>query len=395
MIWRLSLASLFCFMSLSVLAQPKIKTQWGEGIWLTSSDSTFTMNIRPRVQMRALSSNELRANDFEEEIFARRARIWTAGNLFSPKLTYLFQLHFVEFDVLPQRIEESDLNRRPVRDLLLQYNFTPTTWLAFGQAKLPAHRSRIISSLRLQIIERGIDHVLFDVDRDIGFQFRTQIPTGDHAHLRFTLALTTGEGRNQTPDWRGLSYTARLEWLPFGLFQNGGDYIESDVFRESNFKLAVAGSYIFNHNAIRTSSQIGFLLSEPTNIQTGILDLLAKYRGWSFEVEMLYRNADNPIQFSPSGMRRLIYNGIGGHIQAGYVFENLFEFAGRIAITTPQSSIKPFAFAQREATFCVGKIIILPSIKIQGDITLAERRFWNGLAPQTFTVFRGQMEIGI
>lgn len=386
---------LLCSVSLGAVAQPRIRSEWGEGIWLTTRDSHFTMNIRPRVQMRAISSNENRQSEFEEDLFARRARIWTTGQIFTPKLTYLFQLHFVEFDVLPQRIEESDVNRRPVRDLIVQYHFTPTTWLSFGQSKLPAHRSRIISSLRLQIIERGIDHVLFDVDRDIGVQFRTQSHVGNEAVLRTTLALTTGEGRNQMPDWRGLSYALRVEWLPFGAFKNGGDYIESDVFRETHVKLALASSYIFNHKAIRTSSQIGFLLSEPTNIQTGIVDLLAKYRGWSFEAEMLYRYANQPIQVSPSGAQRLIYNGIGGHVQAGYVFENLFEVAGRIAIATPQSRLKPFAFAQREVTLCIGKIIVLPSIKIQTDITLAERRFWNGRPPQNFVMFRAQIELGI
>ncbi len=395
MIRRLFFATMICGASLGALAQPMFKTEWGEGIWLATSDSAFTMNIRPRVQMRAISSNELRQSEFDEDVFARRARIWTTGRLFSPKLTYLFQLHFVEFDVLPQRIEETDFNRRPVRDLILQYNFTPTTWLSFGQSKLPAHRSRIISSLRLQIIERGIDHVLLDVDRDIGFQFRTQFSTGDASFLRATLALTTGEGRNQPPDWRGLSYALRAEWLPFGAFKNGGDYIESDVFREPRLKLAIAGSYIFNHNAIRTSSQIGFLLFEPTSIQTAILDMLAKVNGWSFEIEMLFRDAGAPVQFSPSGTRRIIYDGVGGHLQAGYVFENLFEVSGRIAFATPSSSAKPFAFGQREATLCVGKILVLPSIKVQADVTIAERRFWNGLPPQTFTVFRGQAELGI
>lgn len=389
------MVALWTGLSFNMLAQSRIKTDWGEGIWFVMGDSTFTMNIRPRVQMRALVSNELRANDFAEEIFIRRARIWTTGYLFLPKLTYLFQLHFVKFDFLPQRINEEDFNRRPVRDLVLQYYFTPTTWLSFGQSKLPAHRSRIISSLRLQLIERGIDHAMLDTDRDIGFQFRTQLQVGDDAHLRLTLALTTGEGRNQAPDWRGLSYALRLEWLPFGLFQNGGDYIESDVFRENRFKVAVAGSYIFNHHAIRTSSQIGFLLSQPTNIQTGILDLLAKYRGWSFEVELLYRNADNPVQFSPSGKRRLIYHGIGGHLQAGYVFESLFEFSGRIAAATPFSSVQAFMFAQREVTVCVGKILVLPSIKVQADITVAERKFWNGSPPQSLTIVRAQAELGI
>lgn len=114
-----------------------LKAQIGEGVWLLTKDSLFSMNIRPRVQLRALSSNEVRQTEFEEEIFARRMRLWTAGHLFSPKLTYLFQLHFVEFDVLPQRIEETDFNRRPIRDLIVQYNLSPATWISFGQTKLP------------------------------------------------------------------------------------------------------------------------------------------------------------------------------------------------------------------------------------------------------------------
>jgi phosphate-selective porin OprO/OprP len=376
-------------------AQPMLKAQIGEGVWLLTKDSLFSMNIRPRVQLRALSSNEARQTEFEEEVFARRMRIWTAGHLFSPKLTYLFQLHFVEFDVLPQRIEETDFNRRPIRDLILQYNISPTTWISFGQTKLPAHRSRIISSLRLQIIERGIDHALFDVDRDIGFQARTQVQAGNEAFWRLTLALTTGEGRNQSPDWRGLSYAFRWEWLPFGTFKNGGDYVESDVFREETFKLALATSYIFNHNAIRSSSQIGFRLFEPTDIHTAVVDMLAKYQGLSLEVEILYRDAKSPVQIDAENRRRLIYNGIGGHLQLGYIFENKFEVAGRIAIAEPESRLKPFAFAQREATLCIGKILVLPSIKLQADITLAERRFWNGKPAQTFTMFRGQLELGI
>lgn len=47
----------------------------------------------------------------------------------------------------------------------------------------------------------------------------------------------------------GLSYTGRLEILPFGNFTNYGDYFEDDLEREQTVKVSLAGGLSFNENA--------------------------------------------------------------------------------------------------------------------------------------------------
>ena len=58
---------------------------------------------------------------------------------------------------------------------------------------------------------------------------------------------------------RGLDYTARLEYLPFGGFQNKGDYVGSDIDREPTPKLSLGLTFDYNQNAVKKQRSQGFI----------------------------------------------------------------------------------------------------------------------------------------
>ena len=75
--------------------------------------------------------------------------------------------------------------------------------------------------------------------------------------LRQAVSVSKGEGmslwqENPMPIERGLDYTARLEYLPFGNFTKNGDYKGSDLERESTSKLSLGLTFDYNENAVRS-----------------------------------------------------------------------------------------------------------------------------------------------
>lgn len=123
------------------------------------------------------------------------------------------------------RIWHPDSLHRPSGML---YTFNDNFYMGFGQSKLPGNRQRVISSGNQQFIDRSIVNSRFNIDRDFGFFAYYTLRPGD-MEVRLKSAITTGDGRNALAIDDGLAYTARMEWLPFGIFKNSGDFSEGDL----------------------------------------------------------------------------------------------------------------------------------------------------------------------
>jgi hypothetical protein len=316
-----------------------IITKKEKGIEIVQKDSLFSMQFQFRMQNRAgfmtESETDLTPKDFEFRV--RRLRMRLRGFVINPKFGYHVQLSFSRGDMDWESTNESEINTSVniVRDAVVSYDATKSLKFIFGQTKLPGNRQRVVSSGNLQFADRSIVNSTFTLDRDFGF-----FANYEKKYFAIKTAITSGEGRNSTKSNKGLNYTGRIEFLPFGKFSSGNDECEGDLAREKSPKLALCGSYNYNDDAARSGGTLGTDLYSLTDMQNLHLDLLLKYRGFAFYQEYLNRQVENPVTENlGNGNIISIYTGFGVLSQASYLFKNNIEIAARYAMIQPRSDL--------------------------------------------------------
>lgn len=309
---------LFCFLAFVGIVQAQNESdersllEIQKGVSFTK-DSLFSLNLRFRLQNRVgFRTNTGEDLSFEQTDFRiRRLRMRLDGFVLSPRFQYYIQLGFSKSDMDLDGGEVA----QPIRDAILYYHFSPNFYLGIGQAKLPGNRERVISSGNLQFTERSIANSFFTLDRDFGVFAYYTVPAQGKVTYLLKGAITSGEGRNPSVGDRGLSYTGRIEVLPFGKFANGGDYSQGDLEFEIRPKLSIGASYNFNESAARARGQLGPELLEKRDQQVFIADVMAKYRGWAILGEYFSRNSTDPITKGSTTIQQAVWVGTGQNLQ--------------------------------------------------------------------------------
>jgi phosphate-selective porin OprO/OprP len=318
-------------------------TKKEKGIEVVQKDSLFSLRFQFRMQNRAGYMSKLNDSedefDFTPESFefrVRRLRMAMRGFVYSSKFTYYVQLSFSRGDMDWESTATTTLNTSPniVRDAVVFYEPKKGLKFGFGQTKLPGNRQRVVSSGNLQFFDRSIVNAVFTIDRDFGF-----FATLDKNYFRLKGSITSGEGRNSNRSDKGLNYTGRVEFLPFGKFTGENEDCEGDLAREAKPKLVLAAGYNFNALAARTGGTIGNDLYERVNMQNLHADVLFKYKGFSFLQEYCNRIVDRPVTENSDGLLRAVYNGFGSNSQLSYLFKNNIEIAARYSFVAPNKNI--------------------------------------------------------
>lgn len=359
-----------------------------------AKDSLFLMNLRFRMQNRA-GFNTFGGDDFaveEYELRVRRMRLRFDGFVGSKKLQYYIQLGFSKADM---DLENSQI-AQPLRDAIVYYFLTPNFYFGFGQSKLPGNRQRVTSSGNLQFADRSLANGFFNIDRDFGFFAYKTFLSKNQSIVQAKGAISSGEGRNATKTNNGLAYTGRLEYLPFGVFKNLGDYSEGDLEFEANPKFAIGASYSANMKAVRTGGQLGSDLFEPRDIYTLIIDGVFKYQGWAVLGEFFDRNANNPITYGIGNQVRYVTVGYGFNLQVSRMLSRKSELAFRYSSVHPKAEISSVQDRTDESLVGYSYYIRKHRIKIQGN---AGYKWLEGLPSfeNTGNSFTGtfQVEFGI
>lgn len=363
----------------TVNAQEITSTSFGKGLLnFTAKDSSFSVKFAPRIQVRSESSWNHDGTQYqspEHSFLVRRARLKFNGFAYSPKLKYKIELGLSNRDVSGG----NEYNRNTpniILDAVIKWNFAENFELWAGQTKLPGNVDRVVSSANLQLIDRSLLNSLFNIDRDLGIQLRHQSEVGNQFLMREKVAISQGEGRNVSEgNQGGLQYTGRLEFLPFGEFTAKGDYIQSDLQREGHPKLMVGFTYNFNENAVRERNGLGdYMLKSDgslyeTNITTIFADAMFKYQGFSFMAEYANREAEDPIAIDVDGVTptgAMVLTGNAVNLQAGYLFKNMYEIAGRF---TKLSLISTGNLTRKQYTLGASKYIVGHKLKVQSDLS--------------------------
>ncbi|AVR44936.1 porin [Christiangramia fulva] len=375
---RIGVLMAFTFLSVNVFSQEISDTKFGKGMFnFTAKDSSFSVNFAPRIQFRSMTTWNYDGENFgnpEQNFLIRRARLKFKGFAYSPKLQYKIELGLSNRDISGANQFTGNAPRF-ILDAVVMWNFYENFELWVGQTKLPGNIERVISSGNLEFIDRSILNSHFNLDRDVGFQLRHLIHWGGDFYTREKFAFSQGEGRNiTTGNLGGFEYTGRLELLPFGEFEHGGDYSSADLVREETPKLMMGFTYDFNDNAVKTRGNQGsymFLSNNDlyqTDITTTFLDAMFKYEGFSLMTEYAHRNAKEPVamqqgESTPTG--DIVLEGNAFNIQAGYVFPSNYQIAARY---TENSYANVTGEADRnEYTLGLSKYIVGHKLKVQTD----------------------------
>lgn len=357
---RKSILLFSCVLStfLTIKAQTITKNTFGKGIKIIAADSSFFLQSSLRLQNRY--EGILQDSKYSDQIFLRRARLKFDGFVYSPKVKFKL---------------EADIINGDIKDAVVKWNFHKGFELWIGQAKLPGNRERVISSQKLQFVDRSQLNSTFTLDRDKGLQLRHQFNIGKMV-FREAFALSQGEGPNVrlkdynlNPDQNGKQYTFRLEFLPFGQFTSKGDYFGSDLKREPQPKLSIGGTFDFNHRAIRARGNTRDFLVSARDIRSYFIDMMFKYRGLSFMGEYTKRAVNNNIviPFLESDRASAFYTGQAINLNTGYLFKNNIEIAIRYTQVNPDVITDKTVL--KEYTLGLSKYIVGHHLKIQSDIT--------------------------
>ena len=380
----MSLKSIVCVLFLPFLSDdsfsqanaPSIKMNFGKGIQFTSPDSLFSLAMSGRIQSLFESRGDLTNQTLGADFLLRRCRLNFQGTAFDPRFTYRIQIGFAHGDITSGN--NAVQNNLILRDAMLFFKANKWLRIGFGQTKLPGNRQRQISSANLQLVERSIANNNFTLDRDKGIWLYTNFNIGQSV-LKSTIAISSGEGRIVSNGNGKLSYSGRMEFLPFGEFAKNGNYVGGDQERESKPKLSIAGAYNFNNATSRTMGQLGNFLynSETANIQYFGGDVMFKFKGFSLESEFYNRISDKGIitNLANPTQQNHIISGTSLMVQSGYFVSKRNEIAVRYAQITPHSKVASIMNAQHEYVLGFAHYFKKHSLKLQTDVTYLE----NGL----------------
>tara|TARA_X000000368_G_scaffold152652_1_gene120300 strand:+ start:545 stop:1879 length:1335 start_codon:yes stop_codon:yes gene_type:complete len=261
---------------------------FGEGLEFVSEEEHFFKlggYIQPFVESRFIFNDTLGENYNDNRFRLRRLRVRLSGNSLSYNLNYR-----VQFD-LSGVSETGEESSNLLLDAFLTYSFNKRTKLTIGQRSLRSdNRELPMSSASLQLVERSRLTSSFAAIRDFGLFLQRDFRFKNGSYLRNYFEITSGDGMNNfQKDHGGLKYGGRIDYVPFGLFTNMGQFRQADIMRERSVKLVVGVNYSYNQGMSsrrgRGGGQILYLdslgnESLPDFIKMGV-DFMLKAQGFS------------------------------------------------------------------------------------------------------------------
>lgn len=376
--------------------------EFGEGLNFTTGDGhniKMRSYFQPYFETRHFTEGDI---DAANRFRMRRARFRIDGEPNNSRFSYRFQ-----FD-LTGRGEFEEQEGVLLLDALVSYQLTKSIGISFGQrATYTDNRELFMNSNMLQLVERSRVTSAFASIREFGIFVDGRFKTGGGSYVKPYLVVTNGDGGNVfSPDRGGLKVGGRIDFLPFGLFTNMGQFRQADVMRELAPKLVIGANFSHNNDMSsrrgRSSGSILYLNGEdeetlPDYTKFGV-DFLFKYRGFSALGEFVKAKATVPdditqrirndgsistaflvdgIQDVENYIKGRMMLGEGYNIQMGYLFKNGFSVDGRYTYLSADehSFLNNDTFYSRPRYYTIGVSKYLArnyGAKIQSSITYVE-----------------------
>ena len=382
---------------------------FGEGLRFNGEEGNsirLTGYAQPMVDLKNYTG--LEENTSSERYRLRRLRLRLDGTSSNQRFGYRFQVD------LSGTSEVGDNTGDYLLDAYISYAVTNRITVLFGQrATYTDNRELFMNSNSLQLAERSRLTSAFSSIREFGLFVTGRFRMNNGSYLRPYFVLTNGDGRNAfDKDRGGLKVGGRIDFLPFGLFTNLGQFRQIDVMREQTPKFVIGAH--FSHNTGmssrrgRGSGDIIYLNANneeslPDYVKYGV-DFMLKYRGFSAIGEYIKSEATVPdditqrvrssngsvtSDFTPgidgdgdindmlNYVRGRIILGEAYNFQMGYLFKSGFSIDTRFThlIADEHSFLNNATFYNRPNyyTLGVGKLMSRNyGFKIQASITYVD-----------------------
>ena len=402
----IKIISLFLFLiSFNINSQSSLNSySFGEGISFTADNgSMIKLSGYAQPHLEIKNYNDLEENSSSNRFRLRRLRLRFDGQASNPKFAYRFQVD------LSGSSETGEATGDFLLDAYVSYDITNRIKVIFGQrSTYTDNRELFMNSNSLQLVERSRLTSAFSSIREFGLflsgNFRLN---GQGSYLRPYFVLTNGDGINNfDKDLGGLKIGGRIDFLPFGLFTNKGQFRQIDVMRELTPKFVIGVNYSHNSGMSsrrgRNSGSILYLnelgqQSLPDYTKYGI-DFLFKYNGFSALGEYVKSSSTVPtdiierVRNDGSTSSSFLVNGVQDiesyvngrmmlgeayNIQMGYLFKSGITIDSRYTHLKADNNsfLNNATFYNRPNyyTLGIGKLLGRNyGAKIQGSITLVD-----------------------
>ena len=371
---------------------------FGEGLRFVG-ESGYNVRItgyaQPMSELKRINSEESNSSRYR----MRRVRLRMDGQSSNERFKYRFQVDLSGVS----EIGESDED--PLLDAYVDYALTNRISVKFGQrSTYTDNRELFMNSNSLQLVERSRLTSAFSSIREFGLFISGRFRAGRGSYLRPHFVLTNGDGKNvYSRDRGGLKIGGRVDYLPFGLFTNMGQFRQIDVMREQVPKLVVGLHYSKNNGmSSRRGRYSGRIIYLNANDQESLpdytkygVDFLFKYKGFSALGEYIKSTAEvpsditqrirnngsisesflvNEVQDVDSYVKGRMMLGSAYNIQMGYLFKNGFSVDSRYThlIADENSFLNNETFYNRPNYYTLGFSKLLGrnyGFKVQASVT--------------------------
>lgn len=304
----------------------------GQGVRIATGNGRFSFQTWLRTQLRdTFVHTPGTPDDLHHTLELKRLSLFFAGNVFGPHNKYFVQLVFDPRDL---GLTGGQVTQSPIFDVILTFDYLRDLSIRVGQYKPFFSRQFIGGWGDLQFVDRASMQGEFLLDRDLGFDLFSN-DLGGLDKLRYSVGVYAGQGRNniQARDFH-MTYLARFEVLPLGGFD---EYVESDLERRAQPKLALGAAYAFQDDARLDRGVSGAVPADggTTDMHSVVGDMMFKWRGFSANGEVFWRYGQRTGGDEVDDLGEPIpvvapRNGLGWFAQGGYLLPMVpVEFAVR------------------------------------------------------------------
>jgi hypothetical protein len=268
----------------ATVVRPGVRFAVGKGLKLASADDRYSLSLSLRTGVlysMKRTPDAGAAHGFD----LRRLRLLLFGSVFGRHNTYYVQLGLAPRDL---DLRDGVVHSSPVLDTYLRFDHLRDLTVTVGQYRVPFSHERNVSDVNPLLIDRSLVNGEFSLDRDIGVGVHSNDLAG-LGRLRYYSGVFAGEGREigHLID-PGFLYVARVDFLPFGLFD---DYESSDLPRSRRFRAQFGGAYAFHADARRDRGTLGDPFADGGTMSAHNItaDMSLKWCGWSLDAAFHWR----------------------------------------------------------------------------------------------------------
>ncbi len=280
-----------------------------KGFFFRTRDDKFFMKMTGRIQMRyGYTDHDNKSGEEDDSSFRlRRARLkWDgyAYKHFKYKIELALKSHSVKSSSFTtDTFTTSDMATGKAKgkvkpkaieliDWWAEYTKHSFAKIRFGQWKVPFNRQRVVSSSKLQMIDRASSQDEFTMDRQVGAMVSGNV---FGKKLEYYAGIFNGNGRNESKNGNNEHlYILRASYNIFGDFGKGiGEQI-SDLAWSETPKAHISGAIAFDSAADESITLDGGKVTMSDVDRTSAIGEYGfKYKGFSTSAEVYWRKYDN------------------------------------------------------------------------------------------------------